>query len=292
MNCSAELYVPARANLGEGPVWDSQTLTLYWLDITAGMIHARLPEGKLVAWRVGNAVGAIALRSGGGLIVARQNGFAFLDTTSGLVRPLVDPEEDLVGNRFNDGKCDPAGRFWAGTMSLTSEAAAGSLYRYDAAGQVSKMLGEVTCSNGLAWSADGTTMYYIDTPTRQVDAFDFDNATGKITRRRTVIEIPAADGVPDGMTIDQAGILWIAMWGGWQVAAWNPQTGKKEASIRVPVERVTSCTFGGAALDELFITTARVGMPPAEEEAQPDAGGIFRARPGSRGTPTIPFADA
>ncbi|MGE3313408.1 MAG: SMP-30/gluconolactonase/LRE family protein, partial [Limisphaerales bacterium] len=186
---------------------------------------------------------------------------------------------ELPGNRFNDAKCDPSGNLWAGTMAVDETPAKGSLYRIGADQRATRKVTEISISNGLAWSADRRTMYYIDSPTRRVDAFDFDVDTGGISRRRTVVEI--TDGYPDGMSIDERGNLWIAIWGGGCVACHEPDGGRRIARIEIPVRDVTSCCFGSG--DTLFITTAGRDVVDADRHRQPLAGGLFKASVGVTG---------
>jgi sugar lactone lactonase YvrE len=288
---NVELVVDAKATLGEGPIWDAQDGALLWVDIVNHLVH--VTDTKTGADRtisVGQMVGAIVPRKSGGLMMALENGFASLDLKTGQVTPICDPESHLPNNRFNDGKCDPAGRFWAGTMSKHEDGPSGSLYRLDTNLQANHMFDGVTVSNGLAWSPDHRTMYYIDTPTKFVVAFDYDKASGAIANRREVVRIPDGEGMPDGMTIDADGNLWVAHWGGWCVSHWNPATGKLLGKLAVPAAQVTSCCFGGPELDTLYITSARIGISEDELSKQPLAGGLFRTRPGVRGTPTEAFA--
>ncbi|HKK73922.1 MAG TPA: SMP-30/gluconolactonase/LRE family protein [Saprospiraceae bacterium] len=262
--------------LGEGPVWDEQNQRIYWVDILNGLIYTYHPVTRAYRqWEVPGMVGAIALCEDGRMITALRSGFVFVDLDSGAVEPIIDPEAHLSDNRFNDGKCDPAGRFWAGTMDTNEQAATGSLYSLSADLNCTKRLSAVTISNGLAWTSDHKTMYYIDTPTLSVAAFDFELATGAITNRRTVIEIPEEEGFPDGMCIDTEDKLWIAHWGGWQVARWDPLGGKKLSSIRLPAAQITSCAFGGIALEDLYITSAKVGLSEAQQKEQTLAGSLF-----------------
>jgi sugar lactone lactonase YvrE len=209
------------------------------------------------------------------LIAALQTGFARIDPDKGVVEKLVDPESHLAENRFNDGKCDPAGRFWAGTMSIHDTPGAGSLYILQADGSVSVKREGLSCSNGIAWSLDGKIMYHIDTPTRNVVAFEYDLTSATISNERVVIEIEEEHGFPDGMTIDTEGMLWIGMWDGWKVVRFNPNTGKLIDQILLPVSRVTSCTFGGEKLQDLYITSARTGLTENELTEQPLAGSLF-----------------
>ncbi|HMQ91403.1 MAG TPA: SMP-30/gluconolactonase/LRE family protein [Flavilitoribacter sp.] len=262
--------------LGEGPVWDARRQCICWVDILNGQIHEFTPaQNAYRRIQVNDMVGAVALRADGHFIAALKSGLAFVNRDTGAVRMLHDPEVHLPGNRFNDGKCDPAGRFWVGTMALSEEPGAGSLYMIEKDLSTARKIDGVTISNGLAWSPDHKTFYYIDTPTMEVVAYDYDIRTGEITRKRTVITIPENQGFPDGMTIDREGMLWIAHWDGWQVTRWDPRTGKQLLRLPLPVARVTSCTFGGADFRDLYITTAKVDLTEEQLTAQPLAGRLF-----------------
>lgn len=287
----AECVLPCRAVLGEGPSWLPAQQALLWVDIESCQVHLFRPsDGQLRSWSMPCHVGVAVPTVKGDFLTATRDGFMRLDPESGQVTPLVDPEAHLPGNRFNDGKCDPQGRFWAGTLSYSRTPEAASLYRLDPDLTVHRMLDKVTTSNGLAWSLDGTVLFYIDTPTRRVDAFDFDGGTGTIGNRRTVITIPEAMGKPDGMTIDDQGMLWIALWGGWSVTRWDPASGRLLGNVDVPAERTSSCCFGGPQLDTLYITTARTGLTEEALIAQPLAGSLFAVQTGHRGLPVVPFA--
>jgi len=225
MTATVELVLPAGATLAEGPHWDPRAQRLYWVDIPAHRVYVFDPQtGAQQSFDVGQYVGAVVPRATGGLLLAVQHGFAILDPASGHSQPIAEiaAEADEADLRFNDGKCDPAGRFWAGSYSMAGRQRAGSLYCLDANGDVRRAIADVTVSNGLAWSRDHTTMYYIDTPTQAVAAFDYDVATGAIANRRVVISIPAGCGWPDGMTIDAEGMLWVAHWGGSCVTRMGP----------------------------------------------------------------------
>ncbi len=286
-----ELVLDVRATLGEGPVWHAGGQRLYWVDIEPGVLHCYSPaDGTDRAFELGQMVGAVVPRRRGGVMVAMQHGFAAFDLETGTLTPWVDPESHLPRNRFNDGKCDPAGRFWAGTISLDRQRGAASLYCLEPDGRVRRRWPDVTNSNGITWSLDATVMYYIDTPTQRVTAFDYDLATGEIANPRTVITISPDAGKPDGMTVDAQGMLWIALWDGGCVTRWDPSSGARLETIRVPARRVTACAFGGAQLDELYITTARTGLDAAELEREPAAGGLFRTRPGVTGLSAFEFA--
>ena len=280
-----------RAILGEGPVWHRGRLI--WVDIEGCtvMIHdpatsedlkIPLPERVGCAWPCANS---------NRLIVGMQSGIAFLDPDGGNLTHIVDPEPNLPHTRFNDGKTDPLGRFWAGTMDMNENEPAGSLYMLDGEQSLTNQWPGVTVSNGLAWDPDGKTLYYIDSPTREVAAFDYDEASGALANRRVAVPIPAGEGFPDGMTIDAEGMLWIALWQGWGVVRYNPRTGERLEKIELPVEKVTSCCFGGTGLDELYITTARIHLNEEAATAQPHAGGLFRVKPGATGLPTVCYRD-
>jgi sugar lactone lactonase YvrE len=291
MNLEAELVLDARATLGEGPIWDDRNQVLYWVDIDGGAVHAFDPAtGDDRAVDVGEQVGTVVPRASGGVVAALRSGFAHIDFVRGTVTPLANPPERRPGLRFNDGKCDPAGRLWAGTITGRDDAGGASLYRLDPDLSTKRMLTGITNSNGICWGLDAKTMYYIDTPTQQVAAFDYDEATGEIANRRVVVEVPEEQGHPDGMTIDAEGTLWIALWGGWCVSRWDPTTGEQLGAVRVPADHTSACAFGGAELDELYVTTARTGLDDGALESQPHAGGLFRARPGVKGVKAFVFA--
>jgi sugar lactone lactonase YvrE len=271
-----EIVLNHSCQLGEGPVWDAENECVLWVDIPAGQIHSFYPHNREhFVFETGQMVGSIAIRSSGILIAALQHGFHEISLEKRTVKQLTDPEAHLPGNRFNDGKCDLAGRFWAGTMSVSDEPGAGKLYMLDKDQTVSVKIENVSCSNGLAWSPDHNIFYYIDTPTQQVVAYDYDLTTGGIRNKRVVIEICQEEGFPDGMTIDEEGMLWIALWDGWKVARYNPYNGELLHQIHLPVARITSCTFGGSNLQDLYITSAKTGLKQEELAQQPLAGCLF-----------------
>jgi len=283
-NPKVELVLDAQCGLGEGAIWNYETNRLYWVNITGKMLNIYNPEtGENNGLVTGQMIGTVVPSESGKAIVALQNGIYQMDVTTGSKQLIVNPEEGIAGNRFNDGKCDPAGRFWAGTLSLGGEKGKGALYRIDGDGAATKMVGDVTCSNGIVWSADKTKMYYIDTPTHKVMAYDYNNETGEIGNPAVAVEIPEEMGVPDGMSIDSDGNLWIALWGGFAISCWNPQNGKLIRKINVPAKNVTSCAFGGDRLETLYITTARQDLNPEELEKFPLSGGLFKVQPGVRG---------
>lgn len=279
-----ELILDAKAVLGEGSFWNYKTQKLWWVDIEGKKLHIFNPKTKEnKSINTFHRIGTVVPSEKGGVIVALQNGIYHLDLETQSFKFLTNPLEKLENIRFNDGKCDPAGRFWVGTMELDTKEKAASLYRFDLDGSIDKVIDNVTISNGIIWSADQKTMYYIDTPTLQVVAYDYDLESGSIKNRKVVIEIPEDIGSPDGMTIDDEGKLWIAHFGGFSVGRWDPETGELLQKIEVPAPNVTSCTFGGENLDTLYITTGREGMDEEKLKKYPESGGLFAIKPGATG---------
>jgi sugar lactone lactonase YvrE len=283
MLAQVELVLDARAELAEGPCWLADRERLLWVDIMAGHLHLLDPatgEHRIV--EVGQPVGAAVPADDGRLALAVRDGFALLDLDDGRVEQIAEVEPEIAGNRMNDGKCDSAGRFWAGTMAADHRRGAGALYRLDDRRHVERMVDRVTISNGLGWSPDDRRMYFIDTREDRIDVFDFDPATGSIDNRRpfAVIEGP---GHPDGMTVDSEGALWVALWGAGRVARFLPD-GTLAGGVDVPVSQTSSCCFGGPDLRDLYITTAWQRLPPERRERY--AGGVFRCRPGVVGLPS------
>jgi len=282
----------ARATLGEGAIWNPARQQLHWIDVEAGCVFTYDPvTGRNHVCEVGRKVGTVVPRARGGLMLAVHEGFAALNPEDGRVELWPPPPcHDPAVVRFNDGKCDPAGRFWAGTMALVKgPRPLGRLYRLDADASIHVMLKDVGTSNGLAWSPDRRTLYFIDTPLLRVDAFDYDETSGSISHRRTVIAIPPGVGRPDGSTLDADGMLWIALYEGWAVTRWDPRTGELLQTIRLPVARVTSCAFGGPDLDTLYLTSSRHNLTAEQQAAQPLAGCLFQVKPGMRGVPAFSF---
>lgn len=286
-----ELACQIPCDLGEGPVWDHRNKRMLWVDITRGEIYWLYPHtGEHSFCQTGVMIGAITLTGSGGVLAALQTGFALVDLENGSIQPISDPEADLPDNRFNDGKCDAEGRFWAGTMSMSGKTKAGSLYMLAPDFSITLKIKDVTSSNGLAWSPDQSCFYYVDTATRQVAAYDYDTTNGSLFNKRIVIEIPEEEGYPDGMTVDAEGMLWIALWDGWKVGRWNPQNGKLIESVALPVARPTSCVFGGSSLQDLYITSARHGLSEKELVNQPLAGSLFVVKDsGWQGLPAHEF---
>lgn len=241
-----------RSQWGEGPIWWNNAL--YYVDIEGHLVHRYQPDsGKETSWNVGQRVGTVVPRESGGLVIAGDHGFAFLDEESGAVKAIADPESDKPDNRFNDGKCSPDGRFFAGTINLAKKTGDAKLYRLDPDLSVHEAFGPVTNSNGIAWAADRKTVYYIDTPRREVLAFDDED--GHLRNLRTAFSTSYIDASPDGMTTDAKGNLWIAFCHGGCVSCFDPATGDELHRIAIPCLETTACAFGGPDLKDLYITT-------------------------------------
>lgn len=266
-------------------MWDSRAQTLYWLDILNKSVYA---NADVIA-ELDEFIGCLTPRQRGGLVLTKRLSFWTLEQDSAPSTFLAAPADEPATNRFNDGKCDPRGRFLAGTMDMNEKDPTGSLYSFDGK-SVTKLISNVTISNGLTWSADGKTFYYIDTPMREVKAFDYDLDAGTIANPRAAVTIPESLGWPDGMTSDTQGNLWIAMWGGAQITKWNPNTGQLLEQIPVPVLQPSSCVFGGKNMNELFITSARKGLNDAALKQYPLSGGVFRVETNVEGMPMFEFA--
>ena len=290
MDTGVELLVDAHAQVGEGPLWDEEQQVLYWVDILSSLLYIYDPAtGENRALDVGRHVGTVVTRASGGLMLAVREGFASFDLETQELTLIANPEAHITGNRFNDGKCDPAGRFWAGTMAYENPTNQGSLYRLDTDFSVHKIFGDVAISNGIIWSLDHTTMYYIDTLRKNVRAFDYADDTGDISNERVIINVPEEVGMPDGMAIDSEGMLWVAHYGGSCVSRWNPNTAQLLEKIDLPVTQVTACAFGGPNLDILFITSAAQELDAAELARQPLAGGLFAIKTPYQGVPSFRF---
>lgn len=285
------LALDAKAQIAEGPFWDQKEQLLYWVDILEKKINIYDPAlGKNKHIQLDKMIGAlIPTNEQGKLLAALTDGLYIIDAETVEQEFLVNPETNTDQTRFNDGKCDRSGRFWVGTMDLEEDRPLGNLYCLDKELNLEEKVKDVKISNGLAWSLDNKKMYYIDSPTKKVFAFDYDLETAEISKRRVIIKFAEGEGVPDGMTIDNQGKLWIAHFGGAQVSRWDPETGKKIDKVELPVSNVTSCAFGGKNMDELYMTTASVGLSEKEKQAQPYAGGIFRYQAELKGLESVKF---
>jgi sugar lactone lactonase YvrE len=280
----------ARARLGEGPMWDSTRKLLYWVDIYNHRVHQFNPATRENGFfDVGDVVGAIATAGADRLIMLLRHHLAFLNTQTGVVTPILEIEGNLPHNRLNDGKCDPQGRFWFGSMCSIEKPQA-SLYRYDNDGSLHLMETGLTISNGLGWSPDQKTFYLTDSPQQKIYAYDFDSVTGNITNRRIFVDLTHESFYPDGLTIDSEGHIWSAMWDGWCVIRFNPK-GEEVLRIKLPVQVPSSCTFGGEDLKTLYITTASVGLSQADIEKSFYSGDLFALQTDITGLPAYAFEE-
>ncbi|WP_424640888.1 SMP-30/gluconolactonase/LRE family protein [Embleya sp. AB8] len=288
MGAGPTLLSPPATVLGESPCWDRHTGRLLWVDIPAGRIHYLVPDTDLHGrYDIGRPVSAVVPRAAGGYALAVREGFAVLDL-DGEVRIVAEVEGDRPGNRMNDGACDRAGRFFAGTKAEDDTPGAGALYRLDPPTEDDRhprpvqVFADVTISNGIGWSPDETLLYYVDTDTRRIDVADYAADTGAVSGRRPFVEIPADAGWPDGLAVDAEGGVWVALWEGGAIRRYTPD-GRLDRILSVPARRVTNCGFGGPNLDVLYVTTA------ATDDREPLGGRLFAFRPGVRGQAAHPY---
>ncbi|MBB2947308.1 sugar lactone lactonase YvrE [Actinoplanes lutulentus] len=279
----AEQFTDPVAEHGEGPVWNPLKQTLNWVDMLEGDILGRAAGSTAIERRhIDPIAAALRPRRDGGTIIAGENSFLLLNGDGRIEQRITVPGW-RPGTRMNEGGCDPHGAFYAGSMSYDATPGAGRLYRLSPTGEIDVVLDAVTISNGLAWSPDGALAYYVDTATGRIDVFDSDPTTG-LTGRRPPVAIPPEQGSPDGLTVDAEGHLWVALWNGAAVHRYTPD-GRLDDAVALPVSQVTACTFGGAALDELYITTSRHAL----DDPEPAAGAVFRARVGVTGLPALSY---
>ena len=279
--------------LSEGPRWHEERQELLWVDILGCQMHRGTLSSdgaleRVETISVDRHIGAVAPAVGGGYVLAAGPGFLFVDET-GSVRELAQAEAGHTEVRMNDGACDPQGRFWAGTMAYDESPGAGALYRLELDGSCTTMLTGLTISNGIGWSPDAATMYLNDSGTGCVDVFRFDGPSGAISDRRTLVHIDQPGVAPDGLTVDDEGGIWVALWNGAAIHRYAPD-GSLLASVQLPVERPTSCAFGGPRRDTLFVTTARTDLDDDALARQPHAGKVFAIDGlGARGLPCLPY---
>lgn len=288
----ASLLFKSNNILAEGPFWHADRKSFFWVDIDGKKFHEySWPDGRTNEWKLDHRVSLIVqpANSNSTLMLGVQGGVILFDLLTGNFEWLVDIEKDIPMNRTNDGGCDAAGRLWIGTMHREFEKEKGSLYSVDPDFTVTKRLNCVSISNGLVWSKDGKRMYFIDTPTQTVQSFLFDVESGNIQFEKVAITIDKKNGSPDGMCMDEEGMLWIAQWDGFGVYRWNPETGKMLDKIELPVPQVSSCAFGGENMDHLFITTARENMSEEIVKKYPLSGNVFIAKTGTKGVPVHKF---
>lgn len=284
----AEPVGDVTAMLGEGPYWVPEDDCLLWVDIRGGHLHRTyFPSGETVTLDLG-AVSAAFPAVGGGILTAGGSSLTLRvppgqggQWTARVVAEV--PGREAV--RFNDAGVDPAGRVWVGSMHAGESEPLGELYRLDPPGVLTTVVKGVTVSNGLGWSPDGARLYYADSPTRRIDVFDYDPATGTAASRRVFADLSGFDGVPDGLTVDADGCVWVAVWGGGVLRRLTPD-GLQDAVLPLPVSQPTSCAFGGPGLTDLYVTTAKAGLTEEELRAQPLAGRLLRLHPGPVGLPS------
>lgn len=285
-----EVAVPGDAELAESPVWDADSQSLWWTDILRGaVLRYDFRDGAMKEYLVDSTVGALVLHRPGSLLLATGDGFRLLNTSNGRSQLIAAVEDDNPDNRMNDAKVDPRGSVWAGTLSFSGIEGAGTLYRLDADGEVAAVVSDLTIPNGMAWSPDRRWFYHIDSPTKTIRRYVFEEKTGRIGAQSSVfIDTSAHPGVPDGMAIDSEGGLWVCFWGGSCIRHYD-DAGQLVTEIELPVPNPTSCCFGGSHLTDLFVTTARYGLSPEEISAQPLSGSILRLSTDAVGLPSVPY---
>jgi sugar lactone lactonase YvrE len=286
---SAEFLIDAGGRLSEGPLWDEQSQTLYWVDIEGRRLHVYDPgTHQDHSFVMPSRIGMACLTKDNRVMVALEKGVYFVQGAESLHLFHGDMESTLERNRLNDGKCDASGRLWVGSMNMDVVEGQAALYCLTPEKKCTRALDGVTVSNGIEWSPDGRFMYYIDTPSGFLWRFDFDPETGRIGHRVPLIDYRKEEGNFDGMTIDSEGCLWIAHWGGFQVSKWDPSSGRKLLTVKVPVPNPSSCAFGGPALDKLYITTA-TGRDKTVKRDYPQSGSLYVYEDGTRGLPAHRF---
>ena len=275
--------------LGESPLWSPAERALYFVDIkNPRLFRHDVAAGTTRITALAEPVGAIGLRRGGGLIAAARSGFAFIDAGGALSPAFHRPDSETPRNRFNDGKCDRAGRFWAASMDDGEVDATGHLYCLDAGGQCRRLESGFVIGNGLGWNPDNRVFYFTDSARRRIYAYDFDIGAGTIANRRVFAAIADDAGFPDGLCVDSEGHVWSAHWDGWRVTRYAPD-GRIVEVLRMPVPRPTSCAFGGADLATLFVTSARIGLDAAALAQAQHSGCVFAVQTGARGLPEPHF---
>ena len=280
---TANLALKAEATTGEGAIWHPGRQTLFWVDIEGKTLYEYHTNGKAPnTWRFDQMVTTVVPEDNSTMIVALQNRVIRLNLNNSTHTTIVDIPDEAGNYRCNDGKCDPSGRLWIGTMGLKGQKKSATLYCLEQ-GKLVPKIENVTISNGIVWSANKKYMYYNDTPTGKIARFRYNDTTGEILFDGIAVKLPEGTGVPDGMTIDKDDNLWVAQWGGYGVYCYNPYTGELLKKIEVPAPNVASCAFGGEKLDTLYITTARAGLSPEQLEKYPLSGSLFYCAPGTTG---------
>lgn len=285
---NVEVVVRATNLLGECPLWDDRRQALYWVDGRRPALHRLEPDGTVRDWMLPQTIGSFAFRESGGLLLAMRSGIFRFDPGTAAIEPVVAPEADKADNRFNDGRCDRAGRFWAGTMCDVNREPLGSLYRLDPDGTCAWQFDGIVVPNSLTWSPDNRTMYFADTYRTTIWAFDFDLQTAAIGNRRVFQDTTGYPGRPDGSAMDAEGCLWNCEYGGSRVVRYRPD-GRIDQVIAMPVPNPTCCAFGGPDFRTLYITSARQRLTPEQLAEAPLVGSVFAVRLDVGGLPEARF---
>ena len=291
MASNTRCLVENRSELGEGPIWSEVEQALYWIDCLKPAAYRYDPvtgENRTLDLPLDSALGALALRKGGGYVLALESGIRSVDAGGKPGRLLCHPEKGRNENRYNDGKPDRTGRFFLGSLNKADRDPTGALYRIDPDGSCREIDSGFVCANGMDWSPDNRVFYLADSGSRRIFAYDYDAATGDIDNRRVLATVPPEEGAPDGLCVDRDGFLWVAHWDGWRISRFDPK-GRRERELRVPVPRPTSLCFGGRELDRLYITSAATEMDGAALAAAPLSGSLFTHEPGVAGLPSHTF---
>lgn len=290
---TATLEYKVNSKLGEGALWNYKTQEFYWVDIEGKTLNIYNPKTKTnKVIKTPSRVGTVVPYTKEQAVVALEDGIYKINLDNGDLKQISNVESDITENRFNDGKCDPKGNLWVGSMHLKESLPNANLYKVEPNGVTTKMVDSVTISNGIVWSKDTKKMYYIDTPSKSIKSYDYDIETSTISNEKIAVNIPESLGYPDGMTIDENDTLWVGLWNGNAVAQFDPKTGKLISKIEVPAHNVTACAFGGENLDILYITTSTNDMTDEERKKYPLAGSIFKYKPGVKGVPAFFFGEA
>ena len=280
----AEVLYSSQCILGESPLWHAERKSCFWVDIENGVLYEYKWISQVTrSWKFNYRLTLVVRGKGNQLILALNTKIARFDLESEQLEWMLDVESQSLKHRCNDGACDSSGRLWLGTMHLEHKNGGGALYCIDTNLDIQKKLGHTSISNGIVWSLDNKRLYYIDSPTQVVQSFLFEEETGEIIFEKSIIEIPVEMGTPDGMAIDEEGMLWIAHWGGFGIYRWNPGNGQLTGRIELPVPQVTSCAFAGEDLDYLLITTARENFKEEELKKYPESGHTFLVKAGVKG---------
>lgn len=286
----AVLYKHMTSYLGEAAIWHPGRNSFFWVDLEAGWLYSCSENQQdLQRWQLDAPIGTVVPDESTGLVLALPGSLFRFDPDTGLKEKIVSLDQEPETNRSNDGKCDPSGRLWLGTLALDESEGAGRLYCIPAHGEPEIRIPRATIPNGIVWTRDKTTMYWIDTPTRQILAFGYEDRTGCLGDARVAVQIPPDLGMPDGMTIDSEDMLWVAHWGGSGVYRWDPRSSALLDKIEVPAPNVTSCAFGGTDYRDMIITTARKGLSADALERFPESGSVYYCVPGVKGVPPNQF---